>query len=536
MIDFHPPWAALLAYAFVAALCLAAGWLWRSRREARHRQQAAATELAHAAARYAAVIDAASDAVISIDEEQRIVLFNAAAQRMFGCTAAEVIGTGIERFVPPEAREQHRELVREYARRDTLPRPMSLQRRLQALRADGSRFDIEASLSQAEEPGTMGRRRLYTVLVRDVSQARRAEEALRESESRYRAIFDQAVVGIAQMNLDGRFVGANARLCEMLGYSFDELAQLRMHDLTHGEDLSDHQPQFDALIRGGPPFTIEKRCLRKDGRLIWVEAAFNAIRGAKQTVSSIVTTSINIDSRKLATAALERSREELRRLSASLTQAREDERRHLARELHDELGQCLSAIKMELASLSRVVVGDAGLEQRLAKLLETVDDTIVSARRIAADLRPSMLDDLGLNATLEWLVKDWSLRSGLVIGLEADAVDEILNDAAATAIYRIVQEALTNVGRHAHATRAEITLRCEGTELCLGIEDDGDGLAPGAADKQGSHGLLGVRERARVLGGTVQLANVAEGGFRLEVRLPLSRIDSRPGQLLDAHP
>ena len=533
-MDLHPPWAAFTAYSLVAVLCAAAGWYWRGWREAQLRQRDAALALSHEVARHAKVLDAASDAVITIDDAHRVVVFNAAAQRMFGCRADEVLGTDIERFIPPEARARHRTLIREFADSGTPQRAMNLQRRVFALHADGTRFPVEAWLSQSNLPGAQGQTRLYTVLMRDVSEQRRAEEALRESEARYRAIFEHAVVGIAQMDLDGRFLGANGRFCDMLDYTVDELLGLRMQDLTHPDDLHDNLPQFSALAHGGPAFTLEKRCRRRDGSVIWVESAFNAMRTPAGTVHAIVTTSINIDSRKLATQALQRSHAELRRLTASLTHAREEERRHIARELHDELGQCLSAIKMELSSLSVTKPNDPPLEQRLGRLLETVDDTIVSARRIAADLRPAMLDDLGLSAALEWLVRNWSSRSGVDVALLADPVDEVINEAAATAIYRIAQEALTNVGRHARATQADVRLRFDETDLVLCVEDDGDGLAPGDIDKDGSHGLLGIRERVHVLGGTAFVDNAPEGGCRLEVRLPLARIDLRQGRMPDA--
>lgn len=530
-LDLHPPWAAFFAYALVGALFVAAGLLWRQLGSARQSQQATLDELGRESARHATVIDAASDAVISIDPDQRIVLFNAAAQRMFGCSAREAIGTDVSRFVPPEARERHRQLIREFARSGDAQRTMNRNRKVVALRSDGTRFPVEASISQADLPGGQPGSRLFTVLMRDVSEQRRAEEALSDSEARYRAIFDQAVVGIAQMDLEGRLLGVNARLCEMLGYSQAELLSLSLHDLTHPADLPGNQPRLDALAHGGPAFTMEKRCLRKDGSVVWVEAAFNGIRGPGGTVNSIVSTTIDIEARKAATDALQRSQEELRRLSSNLTRAREEERRHLARELHDELGQYLSAIKMDLATLARGAGGDAALAGRLERLLETVDETIVSARRIAADLRPAMLDDLGLNAALEWLARDWSSRARLAIDLDADPVDEVVDDDTATAVYRIVQEALTNITRHADAARAAVRLRSGDGRLALVIEDDGGGLAPGDVDKRGSHGLLGIRERVRALGGSARFANAAHGGFRLEVELPLERSDSRPGAL-----
>jgi signal transduction histidine kinase len=217
---------------------------------------------------------------------------------------------------------------------------------------------------------------------------------------------------------------------------------------------------------------------------------------------------------------LERSRRELRRLSASLVNAREAERRRIARELHDELGQWLTALKMELSTLLPIAAHDE-LAQRVGSMVSIVDEMVSSVRRIASDLRPLMLDELGLNAAVEWLVRESSRRMGIEIVLRLEDADPPVSEAATIALYRMVQEALTNIARHARASEVRVELRRQSGEVLLTVQDNGVGFSEKEISREGSHGLMGIRERAHMLGGQLQVGNMAGGGGRLEVRLPI---------------
>jgi signal transduction histidine kinase len=242
----------------------------------------------------------------------------------------------------------------------------------------------------------------------------------------------------------------------------------------------------------------------------------------------------DITERQQANEALKQQRDELRQLSARLTHVREEERRHLSRELHDELGQHLTAIRIELAAMERD--SDTALRPRLADLMGRVDTIVTSVRRIAADLRPAMLDDLGLEAALEWLMKDWASRGQTTMHYTLEPLDVALSDSAKTAVYRIVQEALTNVSRHAQASEVQVSLQREGPALHIVVEDDGVGLAPDATHKRHSHGLRGIRERARALGGRAEMSSRSPRGFRLSVHIPFERVDSNLGELQEPCP
>jgi len=224
---------------------------------------------------------------------------------------------------------------------------------------------------------------------------------------------------------------------------------------------------------------------------------------------------------------LESARQRLRRLSADLVAAREEERRRIARELHDELGQRLTALKMQLSSLapSRRRAQDASI----AAMMEMVDDTVASVRRIATDLRPLMLDDLGLNAAIDWLSKEAARRMDVKIELDLEEAALPVGDTAAIAIYRMVQEALTNVARHAHAKHVQIALRHKAGELILRIQDDGVGFSGESIYRPGSHGLIGILERADMLGGSLEVGRSPSGGACLTVSLPMDRIPADRG-------
>ena len=342
--------------------------------------------------RLAAIVDSAMDAIITIDESQTIVLFNRAAEQVFRIPRQRAIGTALERFIPQRFRGAHRGHVEDFGRTGVTSRRMGDVTTLWGLRADGEEFPLEASISQAGEPG----RRYFTVILRDVT--------------------------------------------------------LRKQN----EDL------------------------------------------------------------------LQRQQDELRELSARVLEAREEEKTRIARELHDELGQLLTALKMDLAWMrERLPAGDPALAAKAAEMGEVLDQTVSSTRRISADLRPLMLDDLGLADAAHWLVDDFARRSGVrcEISIRADGMDAV-EQRIATAIYRALQESLTNIARHSGASNAWIMLGTEGADIRFEVEDDGRGIAPGDLAKARSLGLKGMRERVAYFGGSLEISRAPRGGTRVRARVP----------------
>ncbi len=217
------------------------------------------------------------------------------------------------------------------------------------------------------------------------------------------------------------------------------------------------------------------------------------------------------------------SQAELRRLSEELMRAIEQERTRISREIHDQLGQLLTAIKMELRSVERGLSRDPErASQRLGETLGLVDETIQTVRRISADLRPGILDDFGLAAAIEWQLEQFAKRTGAETAFDGEIDEESVSVDLATAAFRIFQEALTNVARHAEATRVEVAMRTEDNSLILSVRDNGKGLHPDPQRR--SFGVVGMRERARQFGGSVTLGDNPGGGTRVEVKIPLKTI------------
>jgi signal transduction histidine kinase len=225
---------------------------------------------------------------------------------------------------------------------------------------------------------------------------------------------------------------------------------------------------------------------------------------------------------------LRKSHEELRELSAAMHNAREAERTRIARELHDELAQWLTAVKMDISWLAaRLPRSEPALVERAEKMKGAVDTTVTAVRRIAADLRPVMLDDLGLLPALESLLHELSQRTGIMVSLVPDAGIVDMGEPMATAVYRMVQEAVTNVARHAAATEVEVTMDYEGGTLVVRVRDNGRGYDAEAAARRKSYGVMGIHERARTLGGSASISRRQSGGTLVEIVLPMARYRGR---------
>lgn len=345
-----------------------------------------------AAAVVAGTIDSAMDAIITVDDAQRIVLFNAAAEAMFGWPRAEAIGAPLSTLLPPRVRSAHADFVRRFGTEGPPMRRMAQDRVVTGVRRNGEEFPIDASISHVED----GPRRYFTVILRDVTLRLRS-----------------------------------------------------MEELT-------------------------------------------------------------------------RSRAEIKALAAASQDALEHEKRRIARELHDELGQSLTMLTMDVAWCKARAAGcDAAVEARLARMEELLKATVKSTRRIASDLRPLMLDDLGLAPALEWLVQNTAQRTGIRCALEMDDSPLALPQAHSTALFRIVQEALTNIAKHARATEAAVQVEHHDGRLRVRVRDNGVGFDAAGPRKPSSFGLLGLRERASLLQGTARIDSAPGGGTVVEIDLPV---------------
>jgi PAS domain S-box-containing protein len=340
----------------------------------------------NAAARLAGLLDSAMDGIITIDEGHRIVIYNRAAEKMFGWPAADVIGGQLDVLLPGRFQATHHGHIGRFAATGVTSRRMGGGTVIHGRRSDGTEFPLDASISQLDTPEG----KLFTVILRDVTERVRAQ---------------------------------------------DELAA----------------------------FAAEAHAIR------------------------------------------------------------EQEKTRVARELHDELAQSLTALKMDAIWVRDNTDTDpAGVAAKLAGMLEIIDSSVASTRRIAADLRPLLLDDLGLVPAVEWLAQSFTQRTGVPCSLDVQE-DLDLEEPYASALFRMVQESLANVAKHARATRAHVTLVRRGDALLLQVRDDGAGFDAAAPRKPHSLGVAGLRERSKLLKGSLSIDSGPGRGTLIEARIPLVR-------------
>lgn len=320
---------------------------------------------------------------------------------------------------------------------------------------------------------------------------------------------------------DSRYLAVNSAYLAIIGLREDEVIGKTPYDIWPS-DLADIYMQTDrAVVKSGRRRRYEESRSDPDGRVLWFETIKSPIRDGNGHIVGTVGISRDISERKAAADELIRSRAQLRELSSFLQSVREEEQARISRELHDELGQTLTALKIELIWLRERLASQDVLQGRVDRLVSIVDRSVTDLRRIAVNLRPMILDELGLVAAMKWLTQNSAELGGLDITLSFDRQDVSYDSAVSTAAFRIVQEALTNVMRHGEAKRASVVVTHERQELHIEITDNGRGIDQSASQRN-KLGLVGMRERARALGGAVAISDNPQGGTIVSVHLPLN--------------
>ncbi|HVJ11133.1 MAG TPA: PAS domain S-box protein [Burkholderiales bacterium] len=475
-----------------------------------------------------AIVDSAMDAIITIDAAQNIVLFNRAAEQIFRCGRREALGGPLDRFLPQRFRAAHRGHIEHFARTGVTSRKMGDVTTLWGLRADGEEFPLEASISQAGATGE----HYYTVILRDITLRRQAEAdaerargALDEAQRRLGAIVDSAMDAVLTVDEEQKIVLFNRAAEQVFGVRREAMIGTPLDRLLPARFRGAHRGHIEGFGRTG----VTSRRMG-DVTTLWalrgdnseefpIEASISqALEGGKRYYTVILR---DITLRKQAEDALRESQRELRQLSARVQEAREEEKAHIARELHDELGQLLTALKMDLGWVRERLPRETEVASRLNEMSGLLDRTVGATRRISADLRPLMLDDLGLADAAAWLVDDFAKRSGVASRIDLPPELPEISKAVGTAVYRAVQESLTNIARHAGAKSAWVVMAVEDGALHVEVEDDGRGIAPEDLAKARSLGLKGMRERIAFLGGALEIARAPRGGTRLRLTVPL---------------
>jgi PAS domain S-box-containing protein len=346
----------------------------------------------------------------------------------------------------------------------------------------------------------------------DITERKRTEAALRESEERLTLAFEGAQEGVWDWNLETNAVTYSPRWIQMLGYREDEIEPhiSAWERLVHPDDRARADRGNEAVSRGEATYEAEFRLRHKDGHYVQVlSRGFPVRREPGGPVVRIVGTHFDLTERN------ERARAEL---LGRLVFAQEDERRRIAREMHDQFGEQLTALGHRIASLRDGAAGQPELLERIDALQAVAQQLDRDVDALVWELRPTALDDLGLRAALSNYVQNWSARSGIGAQLHApNLIDDRLGPETETTLYRIAQEALTNVARHSRATHVELILERTPEHVLLMVEDDGVGFAPDAATA--GFGLLGMQERASLVGASLEIESAPGQGTTILVRM-----------------
>lgn len=355
----------------------------------------------------------------------------------------------------------------------------------------------------------------------DVTERKEASRRLEELEALESSILDaipQAILGLHERRINF----ANHAVKIIFGWHREELIGKSISMIYRNEEEADKIGDiFYSTLEDQRTFETEFPCLSKDGREIICRMKASRI-GEKLREKRIVVTYEDITEEKKAQEELERSRQDLRNLSVHLQSVREEESTRVARKIHDELGQSLTALQMDLSWLENRLPPDGTMiREKTRNMSALVDATIESIHNIMMELRPSLLDDLGLRAAIEWQANDFQKRSGIRCQANIRCDTSIINKDMATSIFRIFQETLTNIVRHSKATQCKVSLTEKGKELCLDVTDNGIGITQWQIDDSKSFGMIGMRERAHLWGGTVHVRNAKPSGTTIRVLIPL---------------
>ncbi len=354
-------------------------------------------------------------------------------------------------------------------------------------------------------------------------QLEMAQIALRESEARYRRISDsikEVVFCYDIINEKMEFVSLGVE--KLIGFSDEVVYQdpKIVFDLVSADDISWVKAIWMKSFKMTVSSTFECQITRKSGHKRWLHINTVSVGSGKQ-ITAIEGSVRDITAQKQAEEQLKESRDQLRRLTLHLQSIREEERSLMARKVHDELGQLMTMIKIDLKWVEQNLPGiDDVMSRKMETMSDTIDETARKVQKISSELHPSLLDDLGLKAAIEWQVDEFSKRMG--IKCEAALSDNIdCDEKLSTALFRICQEALTNAARHAESGYVKVSLAQKGDNIVMSISDDGKGIPADKIDGSGSLGILGMRERLYPWNGSVEIDAPAAGGTRVVVTVPV---------------
>ncbi len=486
-------------------------------------------------AQLAAIIGSAMDAIITVDADARVVLFDRAAESMFLCPAADAIGQPLDRFIPERFRQARHGYMSALTRPQATSRPMERPATLFGLRTGGEEFPFEASISHVEVSG----QNLFTFILRDITERKVAEEALQAGEAFTRTVLNSLPLHVCVLDKDGVILKTNDAWIEFVeepadgvftigevGHNYLDLCRrATVGGTSTGQAIL---KGLESVLEGSNPiFSVDYHApLPEEER--WFLMRVTPLKGAKGVV--IAHTDISEQVRvalelKQHVLLLGEKREELEFLTGKLIHAQEQERRRIARELHDDFNQRLAALSVELETIECAPIAPPEpIPRQLAAIRGQIGRLSDDLHDLAYKLHPSLLEHVGLEIAIRDHVAEFMKQTGLPVTFTAREAPGTLPPEIATALFRVTQESLQNVFKHAQAT--DVTVRLSGSSKGIGLSvcDNGKGFEVARSQAQRSGlGLMSMQERVRLLGGFPLIRSGSATGTKVCVWIPSSQ-------------
>lgn len=454
------------------------------------------------------LIEQASDGIFISDHKGRFIMVNTSASMMTGYSTNELLQL---KFSDILFREDQTPLkLDEEELKTGIPIIETLMKH-----KDGHFIYVESSGKHLSG----GR---FQAIIRDISGRKKAEEAIRVSEYKYRLLFEQNPMPMWMLSLpDKNFLAVNDAAIDFYGYSRKEFEHMNIRDIRPWQEFP---PDFEPMHFDGINNSGIRDHKKKNGEYVKVNVLAHDIiyqgQQAKLELANDMTEKLR------AEEELKNSHEQLRQLATHLQTVRESERTHMAREIHDELGQQLTGLKMDISWIGKKIPEqETVLKEKINETIELVDDTVKTVRRLATQLRPSILDDLGLVAAMEWQSEDFQKRSGIETHFNSSINNIEIPDIMATSMFRIYQESLTNVMRHSKASKVGAALSINEGSLILQIIDNGVGYNAEDINGKNTLGLVGMKERTIMMDGTFEIDSKPGKGTTVKIVVPIKNKD-----------
>ena len=389
---------------------------------------------------------------------------------------------------------------------------------IKAIKAGAQDYLVKGSLTE----GVLARVIRYSI------ERKRIEHNIQKAQKRFQTIFEKAPLGIALINLEtGECYDVNPRYAFIVGRSMSELAGFNQTAIIHPDDLASYRREIRIFLDDGlTDCKIEKRIIRPDGAVIWIEVFIVPFEMINDQEICYLCMIEDISERK-------RLIENLRHLTTYLQEIREEERTRIGREIHDVLGGALTVLKMDLDWLSKKI-SDNPMHDRIKSLYQLTGEALETARRVSINLRPNVLDNLGLYGAIEWLIRDFEQRTAIKCTLESTVTNlAFSNKSFETSIFRIIQEAFTNITRHACASQVDVEVVEEEDGIFISIKDNGVGINQSQIVDPESFGIIGMHERAQQFGGKLLIFGAPTQGTCVTLKIPFTITATVTGDFLN---